>query len=541
VTSPAEADLGAEIARRRTFAIISHPDAGKTTLTEKLLLYSGAVTLAGSVRARRNQRSTISDWMAMEQQRGISISSTVLAFDYGGCRFNLLDTPGHADFSEDTYRTLVAADSAVMVIDAARGVEAQTRKLFTVCRSRGIPIVTFINKLDRPALSPLELLSIVEGALGIEATPVNWPIGDGPDFQGVYDRESGVVYRYQRVEHGARQAPVRLAALDDPSVDSLLGAAAAARLREDVGLLDGVGVRLDRRRFAAGEQTPVFFGSALTNFGVDLFLKGFIELAPPPAAPRGPDGAPLADFAAFVFKIQSNMNPQHRDSMAFLRVTRGAFQRETAVSHGRTGRRVRLGRASALFGGERETVEAGFAGDVVALPNPGYLAIGDSLYAGEPPEPVALPRFQPEHFAVLHSTDVQRQKAFQKGLEQLQQEGAIQVLRDPAALRREPILAAVGRLQFDVAQFRLKAEFGVDTQLEILPYQVARWLGGPEEEVAAFRGYGTMRCEDQQGRPLVLFGSERDLAFYAEEHPRLRFQQIGEVEPEALAPVEERR
>ena len=521
--------MHAEIARRRTFAIISHPDAGKTTLTEKLLLYSGSVNLAGSVRARRNQRSTVSDWMAMEQQRGISISSTVLSFEHRGYRCNLLDTPGHADFSEDTYRTLVAADAAVMVIDAARGVEAQTKKLFEVCSSRGIPILTFVNKLDRPSMGPLELLSVVEDALGIEATPLNWPIGDGPDFQGVYDRETQTVHRYERVEHGSKQAPVRVAALADPSVEGLLGAEAAARLRADVSLLDGVESHLDRQRFDRGQQTPVFFGSALTNFGVDLFLNRFVELAPAPA------GAGDPDFAAFVFKIQSNMNPQHRSSMVFLRVTRGAFQREAAVTHARTGRRIRLGRASALFASEQETLDEGFAGDVIGLPNPGFLAIGDLLYVGAPPDPVALPLFQPEHFAVLRNLDVSKQKAFLKGMEQLQQEGAVQVLQAPATVRREPILAAVGRLQFDVVQFRLKAEYSVETQLDLLPYGVARWLFGPEDEVASFNGWGTMRCQDQAGRPVILFGSERDLAFHAGEHPNLRFLAVGEVPEGAVA------
>jgi peptide chain release factor 3 len=515
--------MWAEIARRRTFAIISHPDAGKTTLTEKLLLYSGSVHLAGSVRARRNQRTTVSDWMAMEQQRGISISSTVLAFDYHGYRCNLLDTPGHADFSEDTYRTLMAVDSAVMVIDAARGVEAQTRKLFEVCRSRGIPILTFINKLDRPAMSPLEILSVVEDALGIEATPLNWPIGDGAEFQGVYDRETRTVHRYERVEHGARQAPVAVAALDDPSVDTLLGPEPAARLRDDVALLDGVESRLDRARFDAGQQTPVFFGSALTNFGVDLFLDRFVELAPPPAAPAD------ADFAAFVFKIQSNMNPQHRSSMVFLRVTRGAFQRDEAVVHAQSGRRIRLGRATALFASEQETVDEGFAGDVIGLPNPGYVAIGDTLHVGEPPGAVAMPVFQPEHFAVLRNQDVTKQKAFLKGLDQLRLEGAVQVMHAASALRRDPVLAAVGRLQFDVVQFRLKAEFGVDTQLDMLPYGVARWLSGSGEDVAGFEGWGLMRCEDQQGRPVALFETERDVDFYASRHPGLRLLTIAEA------------
>jgi len=518
-----------EIARRRTFAIISHPDAGKTTLTEKLLLYSGAVQLAGAVRARRTQRAAVSDWMAMEQQRGISITSTVLAFDYGGCRCNLLDTPGHADFSEDTYRTLAAADSAVMVIDAARGVEVQTRKLFRVCRQRGIPILTFVNKLDRPARPPLELLGVIEEALSIEAVPLNWPIGDGPEFQGVYDREGRRVLRYERVEHGARQAPVQVAGILDPALGRLLGEPAAARLREDVALLDGAGVDLDPARFAAGQQTPVFFGSALTNFGVEPFLDRFIELAPAPAEAGGPD------FAGFVFKIQSNMNPLHRDSMAFVRIGRGVFQREAPVVHARTGRRLRLGQASTLFARERETVDVAYAGDVIGVSNPGFFAIGDALHVGAAPAPVLLPSFQPEHFAALRSGDVQRQKAFLKGLEQLEQEGAVQILHQPGTARREPILAAVGRLQFEVVAFRLRAEYGVETQVEPLPYGLARWMQGDEAALAAFRPWGVLRCTDREGRPVALFSNDRELAYQAGEYPGLRFVERGEAVAPAAA------
>ncbi len=517
--------VAAEAARRRTFAIISHPDAGKTTLTEKLLLYSGAVQLAGAVRARRRQRAAVSDWMAMERQRGISISSTVLAFDYAGCRCNLLDTPGHADFSEDTYRTLTAVDSAVMVIDAARGVEAQTRRLFEVCSQRGIPILTFVNKMDRPALPPLELLGRIEDVLGIEAVPLVWPIGDGAEFQGVYDRESGSVLRYERVEHGARQAPVRVAGADDPALAGLLGAPATERLRDDVALLDGVGVRFDRPRFAAGKQTPVFFGSALTNFGVQPFLERFLALAPAPAAPGG------ADFAGFIFKMQSNLDPLHRDTMAFVRVTRGVFEREATVIHAATGRRLRLGQASTLFARDRETVDRAFPGDVIGVSNPGYFAIGDTLHVGAAPEPVRMPAFQPEHFAALRNVGVEKQKAFLRGLEQLQQEGAVQILHRPAAARREPVLAAVGRLQFDVVCFRLKAEYGVEVRLDPLPYSVARWIAGPEAEVAAFQPWGVLRCEDGEGRPVALFPNERELAYLAGEHPRLRFVERGDLVP----------
>jgi peptide chain release factor 3 len=526
------ASLGAEVARRRTFAIISHPDAGKTTLTEKLLLYSGAVQLAGAVRARRRQRAAISDWMAMERERGISITSTVLAFDYRGFRLSLLDTPGHADFSEDTYRTLTAVDAAVMVLDAARGVEEQTAKLHRVCRARQLPVLTFVNKLDRPGLPPLEILDRIERELGIVPVPMNWPIGDGPDFQGVYDRETRTVHRFERVEHGARQVPVRVASLDDPQLAAWIGAAGASRLREDVALLDAVGPGLDRERFLAGEQTPVFFGSALTNFGVELFLHRFLELAPAPVpvgSAAGGGAGPSTDFAGFVFKIQSNMNPLHRDSMAFVRVTRGIFRRDAVVTHLASGRRLRLGQASSLFAQERETVDVAYPGDVIGVANPGLLAIGDVLYVGAPPPPVVLPVFQPEHFAILRNPDVTKQKSFLRGVEQLEQEGAVQVWQQPAAARREPLLAAVGRLQFEVVQYRLRAEYGVETQLEPLPYSVARWLAGPEEEVAAFRPWGVLVCADRAGRPVALFPNARELAYHAEQHPRLRFLQASEL------------
>ncbi len=513
-----------EIARRRTFAIVSHPDAGKTTLTEKLLLYGGALTTAGSVRAGHSQRAATSDWMEIERQRGISITSTVLAFDYGGWRLNLLDTPGHADFSEDTYRTLVAADSAVIVLDAARGVEAQTLKLFRVARQMRLPVFTFVNKMDRPAMEPLELIDVIERALEIEAVAVNWPIGDGPEFQGVYDRQSGQVHRYDRVEHGARRAPAQLSALGDPALDALVGAGAAARLRQDIELIDAVGRSFSAEAIAAGALTPVFFGSALTNFGVDLFLDRFVELAPPPAVA----GAAGAGFAGFVFKIQSNMNPQHRDSVAFVRITRGTFSRDEVATHGRTGRTLRLGHASTLFARERQTVDIAYAGDVIGVPNPGLFAIGDSLYAGPPPTPVELPTFPPEHFARLENVNVLQQKAYLKGLEQLGLEGVVQIFTAPGAGRREGILAAVGRLQFDVMQFRMKAEYGVDTTVDILPYRLARWLFGPEHEVAAFRApTGCLRCDDGKGRPVVLFGHEWDLDYCQKTYPALRF---GEAE-----------
>ena len=526
-------DAAAQIGRRRTFAIISHPDAGKTTLTEKLLLYGGAVTMAGSVRARRNQRATASDWMEIERQRGISISSTVLAFDYGGYRLNLLDTPGHADFSEDTYRTLTAADSAVIVLDAARGVEAQTLKLFHVCRAMRMPVFTFVNKLDRPAMEPLELLDLIERTLEIEAVAMNWPIGDGPAFQGVYDRQSGAIHRYERVEHGAVRAPVTVAALADPVLDAHLGAEAATRLRADVDLLDGVGGAFAPTRVRTGDQTPVFFGSALTSFGVDLFLDRFVSLAPSPAEVGRADDPGGPGFAGFVFKVQSNMNPQHRDSMAFIRITRGQFSRDETAIHGRTGKSLGLGHASTLFARERQTVDVAYAGDVIGVTQTGGLTIGDTVYVGEPPAPVRLPTFQPEHFALLRNVDVQKQKAYLRGLEQLRLEGAVQVMTLSESGRRERVLAAVGRLQFEVVQFRMRAEYGVETVVENLPYRFARWMVGPDEALAAFHATGAMRCEDAADRPVVLLTHEWDLDYVTRTYPGIVFAEADRVEPEA--------
>ena len=396
--------FAAEAERRRTFAIISHPDAGKTTLTEKLLLYGGAVQLAGSVTARRSQRHAASDWMAIERERGISISSTVLAFPYHDYQVNLLDTPGHQDFSEDTYRTLTAVDSAVMVLDAARGIEPQTLKLFDVCKMRKTPIFTFINKLDRPSRSPLDLLDEIERVLGMKTTPLNWPIGDGVDFRGLYDLGSRTVHLFERTEHGAKRAPVMLAALEDRALDGAIGAERAARLREEVELLEMAGTPFDLERVLAGELTPVCFGSALTNFGVELFLEHFVRHAPAPGDRETSDTivSPEApEFSGFVFKIQANMDPRHRDRVAFLRVCSGRFAREMEVWHPRLKRKVRLAPPLRLFGQDREVLEEAYAGDVVGVINPGVFAIGDTVSESNVGTFPPLPRFQPEHFAQL--------------------------------------------------------------------------------------------------------------------------------------------
>ena len=510
-----------EVSRRRTFGIISHPDAGKTTLTEKMLLYGGAVNMAGSVTARKAQRHAASDWMALERERGISVSSTVLSFPYRGRHVNLLDTPGHQDFSEDTYRTLTAVDSAVMVLDAARGIEPQTLKLFEVCRAQRLPIFTFINKLDRPGLTPLALLDEIEQKLGLRTVPLNWPIGDGVDFQGVYDRLSQTVHLYQRTEHGAKRAPVEVANLDDPKLPDLLGSAQAAQLREDVELLELAGAPFDLDAILAGEMTPVCFGSALTNFGVDLFLDAFVSMAPSPRPRHLDDGVAVPDpdqFSGFVFKIQANMDPRHRDRVAFLRVCSGVFRRDMEVWHPRLKRNVRLAPPLRIFGQEREVVEEAYPGDVIGVINPGVFSIGDTVSERNIGRFPPLPRFQPEHFALLRATRADKYKQFLKGLNQIEEEGAIQLFYPLTSGRREPILAAVGSLQFDVVRFRLESEYGVESILEPTTYVAARWVSGAQDDlIAVGQGRGRLRAEDRDGRQVVLFSTTWDLR-YAEEH-----------------------
>ena len=530
-TPAAEASLAAAIAARRTFAIISHPDAGKTTLTEKLLLYGNAIHLAGSVRARRSQRHATSDWMAMERERGISITSTVLLFPYQGHIVNLLDTPGHEDFSEDTYRTLAAVDSAVMVLDAAKGIEAQTRKLFEVCRRRGIPIFTFINKLDRPARDPLELLDEIETVLGMQPVPMNWPVGDGVGFRGVYDRHARGVYLFDRTARNEKMSPEIFIALDDPRLAEALSANELARLQGDVELLDGLGIDFDLELVLAGEQTPVYFGSALTNFGVRLFLDGFVGYAPPPR-PNPSDAGEVTPereaFSGFVFKIQANMNPNHRDSVAFLRVCSGRFERDMSVYHGQTGKSLRLPRPYKFFANEREVIEEAFPGDIIGLPSSGQFAIGDTLAAGAPFRFAPIPRFPPEHFAMLRNTDIGKQKQFQKGLRQLETEGAMQVLYDVDAGQRNPILAVVGKLQFEVVQARLEAEYGVTAVIEPLNYKLARWIDGDPETLDKLPwGHGLLRARDADDRLVALFRSQFDLDYCRDKYPSVTYEALG--------------
>ncbi len=531
-----------QVSKRRTFAIISHPDAGKTTLTEKLLLYGGAIQTAGQVSARRAQRAATSDWMELEKQRGISITSTVLQFPYEGYTVNLLDTPGHQDFGEDTYRTLLAADAAVMLIDAAKGVEPQTKKLFAICRARRIPLFTFINKMDRPSRDPIELLDELENVLGIGAFPMNWPLGNGPSFKGVYDRNTREVHLFERSAHGAKRAQVQVADISDPQIKALLDEQSYREFVDGLELLEGAGEDFELARMLRGEVTPVFFGSAVTNFGVQLFLDNFVKLAPAPAPRRSMNGEGLVvvspsnhAFTGFVFKIQANMDPRHRDRVAFVRVCSGKFERDMTVRNVRTGKDVRLSRAMRLFASERESLEAAYAGDVVGLANPGVFAIGDTICETVPGSPLVqfepVPAFAAEHFSSVRSLDTGSYKSFGKGIAQLREEGAIQVLYPYGSMRTEPILAAVGALQFEVVKYRLESEYGVKTVFTSLPYSVARRVAGEDDLVKRAQLPSNAKLvEDWDGNAVALFESEWSLRLAEEWNPKLRFLEPNETD-----------
>jgi peptide chain release factor 3 len=524
-----------EVARRRTFAIISHPDAGKTTLTEKLLLYGGAIHLAGSVKQRRKERATTSDWMAIERERGISISTSVLQFIYRDHQLNLLDTPGHNDFSEDTYRTLAAADCAVMLVDSGKGVEAQTIKLFEVCRMRKIPIVTFINKMDRDGNEPIDLMDEIERVLGIPCCPMNWPIGAGKRFQGVFDRKKRELMRFVESDYGARKAKSTVLALDDPEFVSTVGEDAHRLLLSELELLEVAGNAFDLGRFRAGELTPVFFGSAMNNFGVEPFLDHFIDFAPPPLG-RSLGGEMVdpmsSEFTAFVFKIQANMDQKHRDRIAFTRIVSGRFERGMSVLQPRTGREMTLNRSLQFLAQERTEIEEAFAGDILGLWDAGILRIGDTLTQTSTGEFEGIPRFSPEHFRRARLPDSLKRKQLKKGLDQLSEEGAVQVFFDPKTLERDPILGAVGVLQFEVVAARLQAEYGVTVLFDALPYAIARWVVGDGFDPTTFeqKAYGRVKClVDVEGRALVLFGDEWSMRRTTEEHPALQF--IAAVQP----------
>ncbi len=535
-------ELQAAIEHRRNFAIISHPDAGKTTLTEKLLLYGGAIHEAGAVKARRAQRHATSDWMEMERQRGISITSTVLQFAYHDCQINLLDTPGHQDFSEDTYRTLAAADNAVMLVDAAKGLEPQTRKLFEVCRMRGLPIFTFINKLDRPGQEPLALLDEIEQELGLQTYAVNWPIGMGDRFKGLFDRRRQQIHLFERSAHGKREAVDTVIDLGDSRVETLLEQELYYQLKDELELLEGLGPELDLDLVHQGKMTPIFFGSAMTNFGVELFLNAFLDYALKPGAYNSTLGKipPVhADFSGFVFKLQANMDPKHRDRVAFIRVCSGRFEKDMIVNHSRTGKTVRLSRPQKLFAQGRESIDAAYPGDVIGLNNPGVFAIGDTIYNGQKLEYEGIPCFSPELFAYLRNPNPSKFKQFNKGISELREEGAVQIMYSVDEAKRDPVLAAVGQLQFEVVQFRLQNEYGVETRLELLPYTVARWVeAGWEALRKVGRLFNAMTVKDSWGRPVLLFRNQWNCQQIEVDHPELKLNAIAPVvsgqEPESL-------
>jgi len=510
-------ELRREIERRRSFAIIAHPDAGKTTLTEKLLLYGGAIQLAGHVRARKDRKTTRADWMNMEKERGISVSSAALQFEYNGFYLNLLDTPGHQDFSEDTYRTLIAADAAVMLLDASRGVEPQTIKLFHVCRERGIPIVTFINKMDLPALDPFALLDDVEKTLGITAVPIFWPMGSGRDFKGIYHLANNSVHRFERVSGGAYRAPEQVSGIDDSELKSLMDEEDYRIFSEGAQLAHEGLPQFDRELFLHGEMTPVFFGSAVTNFGIELFLNQFIDLAPHPSAIRLSDGSELSpyneSFSAFVFKLQANMNRMHRDRVAFVRITSGVFERGMSVTVPRLKKQVRLSSPVAFFGQERSTIDTAYPGDIIGLINPGLYQIGDILCTGEAPSFHPLPLYAPELFARLILTDTGKMKSFRKGITELTEEGVVQAFttRDGST-----VIGGIGQLQFEVFTYRLEDEYQTPCRIETLPYECSRWID--EKNIDQFSSYDLI-VRDKNNHPLVFFKSEYRLKSFMETHP----------------------
>lgn len=515
-----------DIENRRTFAIISHPDAGKTTLTEKLLLFGGAIRSAGTVKGKKTNKYATSDWMEIEKQRGISVTSSVLQLSYQGCHINILDTPGHQDFSEDTYRTLSAADSAVMLIDAAKGVEAQTIKLFEVCRLRSIPIFTFINKLDRFGKEPLELLEEIEKVLGIRSCPINWPVGMGSYFAGIFDRNKN---RLELFEGKGERSFIEAdsSGVQDLKIKAALDTSLREKLLDDIALLDLAGDPYDEDRIRQGSLTPVFFGSAITNFGVQTFLEDFLKLAPPPTARNSTIGLidpAQADFSGFIFKIQANMNPAHRDRIAFLRVCSGKFYRGITVNHIRLGKKIKLSQPQQFLAQDRNLVEEAYPGDIIGLYDPGHFLIGDTLCENASFEFETLPQFTPEHFAKITIADAMKHKQFRKGLTQLAEEGAVQLFRTFIGGMDELILGAVGALQFEVFEFRLKHEYGVDIQLNHLTYSFAKWLGNySKEDLLQLHSKSSFCVKDRYDRIVVLFENEFSLRWIKDRNTALQF------------------
>ena len=526
-----------EIKRRRTFAIISHPDAGKTTLTEKFLLYGGAINLAGTVKGRKATKHAVSDWMEIEKERGISVTSSVLQFQYEGYCINILDTPGHQDFSEDTYRTLMAADSAVMVIDGSKGVEAQTIKLFKVCVMRHIPIFTFINKMDREARDPFELMSEIEEVLGIHTCPVNWPIGCGKNFKGVYDRQTKTITTFTAAMGGQKEVASRTFDVEGEDVDAVIGSDFHAQLKDDIELLDGASDPLDQELVNAGKLSPVFFGSALTNFGVETFLEHFLKMTSSPLPRRTTDGEvdPFDEkFSAFVFKIQANMNKAHRDRIAFMRICSGRFQAGMEVNHVQGGKKIRLTQPQQLMAESRKIIEEAYAGDIIGVFDPGIFSIGDTLCeSNEKFRFEGIPTFAPEHFARVRQVDTMKRKQFIKGINQIAQEGAIQIFREPDHGMEEVIVGVVGTLQFDVLKYRLKSEYNVEIRMDTLPYELIRWVENDEEDFDPKKlllSSDTKIVQDFRGRFLLLFTSSWNIKWATDKNPDLRLAEFGRGE-----------
>ncbi len=518
-------DITSEIKKRRTFAIISHPDAGKTTLTEKFLLYGGAINLAGSVKGKKTAKHAVSDWMEIEKERGISVTSSVLQFNYDGYCINILDTPGHEDFSEDTYRTLMAADSAVMVIDASKGVEKQTIKLFKVCVMRHIPIFTFINKMDREANDPFELLDEIENVLGISTCPINWPIGCGKEFKGVYDRKQREVSLFKAAMNGQKEVATKNIALDAPELKE--------KLDEDVELLDGASAEFDLAKVQAGDLTPVFFGSALTNFGVETFLQHFLDMTTSPLPRNSSEGLidPFKeDFSAFVFKIQANMNKAHRDRIAFMRICSGKFTAGMEANHVQGGKKIRLSQPQQMMAQERHIVEEAYAGDIIGVFDPGIFSIGDTICSSNKKFMFdGIPTFAPEHFARVRQIDTMKRKQFIKGISQIAQEGAIQIFQEYNTGMEEIIVGVVGVLQFEVLEYRLKNEYNVDIKLETLPYEHIRWIENPQEvDVNRIVGTSDMKkIKDLKGNPLLVFANSWSVNMVLERNEGLKLSEFG--------------
>ena len=528
------ADLRKEIEKRRTFAIISHPDAGKTTLTEKFLLYGGAINLAGSVKGKATARHAVSDWMEIEKERGISVTSSVLQFEYDGYCINILDTPGHQDFSEDTYRTLMAADSAVMVIDGSKGVEAQTRKLFKVCVMRKIPIFTFINKMDRDANDTFDLLDEIEKELGIATCPKNWPIGSGKGFKGIYDRDKSCVIIYSDTEKGTKEGEtLEIPMEDEERLLEYIGQEALDKLKEEIELLDGASAEFDLEEVRRGDLTPVFFGSALTNFGVEIFLQHFLQMTTTPLPRKSDVGVvePVENnFSAFVFKIQANMNKAHRDRIAFMRICSGKFEASMEVKHVQGGKIMRLSQPQQIMASERKILDEAYAGDIIGVFDPGVFSIGDTLCM--PKEEFAyegIPTFAPEHFARVRQVDTMKRKQFVKGITQIAQEGAIQIFQEYNTGMEEIIVGVVGVLQFDVLKYRLNNEYNVEIRLEPLPYEYIRWIENKDEfDLDKLTGTSDMKkVKDMKGNPLLLFVNEWSVGMTIDRNKGLILTEFG--------------